>query len=135
MLTTGKWIKDGFITYGNKDWHYFSRKGKISACNMVLAHQRGWEGGSSELPASANKMNTCLLCKKIGDKITSQATHSHGHGSTDNAAGTCGKVEYFSEAEAFQALLHITHKHKKGRNEARAYHCSTCNSWHLTSRK
>lgn len=134
MLTAGKWIKDGFITYGNKDWHYFSRKGKISACNMVLAHQRGWEGGSEELPASADKMNTCLSCKKIGDKITAKAKLSGGKGVTVASIG-CGKVEYFSEAEAFQALLHIKDKRQNSRKEARAYHCSACNSWHLTSRK
>ena len=98
---------------------------------MVLAHQRGWEGGSNELPASANKINTCLFCKKIGDKVAAQKHNT----SEPNTRTPCGKVEYFSEAEAFQALLHITTKHQKGRNEARTYHCSTCNSWHLTSRK
>ena len=127
----GAWIKDGFITYGYNDWHYFPVKGKISACNAVIAHQRGWLNSVSLLPDTATKINTCLACKKVSDKSTPQVSNPV----VPFRTGTCEKNEYFSEAEAGRALIHIKIANKNGRNENRVYHCKTCNSWHLTSKK
>lgn len=126
---SGKWIKDGFITYGYKDWHYFPSKGKISACAAVLAHQRGWLNGTDELPDTASKINTCLACKKVSDKIEKRSPKLD----VSSKKEPCGKIEYFSEAEAGKALLHIRTSHKDGRHEKRAYYCTDCTSWHLTS--
>jgi hypothetical protein len=124
------WIKDGFITYGFKDWHYFPVKGRISACKMVLAHQRGWENASTALPEDVNKLVVCKVCAKEARKTSVPVKLQ-----ANPAAVKCGKVEYFSKTESDIALIHLRSKSKAaGRGEIRSYHCPDCKSWHLTSK-
>ena len=46
---------------------------------------------------------------------------------------TCGKYRYRDEIAARLALATLARKDKPGHNECRAYRCSDCRGWHLTS--
>ena len=125
---SGRWIKDGFITYGSRDWHYFPLKGKISACSTVLPHQRGWDSGVADLPDTSTKMNTCLVCKKYADKNSNKNLPSQ-----PVIKSTCGKKEYFTQAEADLSMIKMKKRNGIVRKEARSYFCAQCQLWHLTS--
>lgn len=124
------WIKDGFITYGYKGWHYFPKKGKISACNQVLAHQHGWANSTENLPVDVNALTVCIACRKVARKATVPVNLIPKTKTTG-----CGKREFFSQVEADLALRGMGRKTQHGvvRHEQRSYFCSMCNSWHLTS--
>lgn len=48
----------------------------------------------------------------------------------------CGKISYFSEAEARSQLDELRERAKGNprRRESRAYACNECGGWHLTSK-
>lgn len=130
--TSGKWIKDGFITYGTRDWHFFPNKGKSSSCNSVLAHQRGWDTGEAVLPETATKLNTCLKCKKESAKYSLNPVELEN---LPKVEVTCSKIQYLNQAEADQAMIHmLSRDNKHVRREKKSYYCTDCFSWHLTSK-